>query len=99
MAKITPSLRSDSELLDPLNSSIKVDAICGLTHVSWDNSPAFTPVGQLVFFSELFVWEWKLDRAISTQVVFLYLNCLVLLIQWLQKIGHFLRFRQYDERM
>lgn len=52
MAKITPSLRSDSELLDPVNSSIKVDAMCGLTHVSWDNSQAFTPVGQLVFFSE-----------------------------------------------
>ena len=52
MAKVTPSLISDSELLDPVNSSIKVDAMCGLTHVSWDNSQAFTPVGQLVFFSQ-----------------------------------------------
>ena len=58
MAKITPSLRSDSELLDPVNSSIKVDAMCGLTHVSWDNSQDFTPVGLGVWMKLLHLIGW-----------------------------------------
>ena len=52
MTNTMASLPSDSELLNQVNSTMKVDTMCGTTHVSWDNTQAFTPVGQLVFFSQ-----------------------------------------------
>ena len=50
MTNTTASLPSDSEVINQVNSTMKVDAMCGTTHLSWDNTQAFTPVGQLVFF-------------------------------------------------
>ena len=50
MTNTTASLPSDIEVINQVNSTLKVDTMCGTTHVSWDNTQAFTPVGQLVFF-------------------------------------------------
>ena len=52
MTNTTASLPSDSEVIKQVNSTMKVDVMCGTTHVSWDNTQAFTLVGQLVFFSQ-----------------------------------------------
>lgn len=32
--------------------AVKVEAVCGVTQVEWDNTQPFTPVGQLVFFAQ-----------------------------------------------
>jgi hypothetical protein len=70
MTNITSSLRSNSELINQVTPTIKVDTMCGMTHVSWDNSQAFTPVGQLVFFSQFLTCskifkDWVDDAPLS----------------------------------
>ena len=52
MSNITPELQSDSQVKIQENPQLKVDTMSGVTHVNWDNSQAFTPVGQLIFFSQ-----------------------------------------------
>lgn len=52
MTNTTTSLQSSSEEINQVNGTMKVSTMCGTTHVNWDNSQSFTPLGQLVFFSQ-----------------------------------------------
>ena len=70
MTNTTASLPSDTEVINQVNSTLKVDTMCGTTHVSWDNTQAFTPVGQLVFFSQFLTCsnlfkDWVDDAPLS----------------------------------
>lgn len=70
MTNITPPLPSSTEVKKQVNPTIKLDAMCGMTHVNWDNAQAFTPVGQLVFFAQFLTCsnlfnDWVADAPLS----------------------------------
>jgi len=52
MNNITPSLKSSEIVSNQVSFESNVTTIGGVKTVKWDNSKSFTPVGQLLFFSQ-----------------------------------------------